>query len=64
MTDKEFKRLKVGGHVAIIQTGWEAVVLNIQKNTGKVLVQYPRIGNVYPLVAEKRWYNYTELGKL
>lgn len=63
MIEREFKKLKKGSHVAIIQTGWEAVVLNTQSN-GKVLVQYPKIGTGYPIEVEKQWFNYTELGKL
>lgn len=39
MIEREFKKLKKGSHVAIIQTGWEAVVLNTQSN-GFVLISF------------------------
>lgn len=66
MTAKEFKKLKVGSHVAIISTGTEGIVHNIQRERGNVLVAHYEIGvewhYVTPVV--KEWFRYVELGKL
>lgn len=66
MTAKEFGKLKIGGHVAIISTGTEGVVHNINRGSGMVLVAFFSIGAhwQYKAPIEKAWFRYIELGKL
>lgn len=60
MTDKEYKRLKIGDDVVIIKTGEAGVVTAINRNSDSIQVQAKRAG----LGMTKDWYNYTYLATI
>lgn len=60
MTYDEFKKVKVGGHCVIIQTGEPGVVTAVNPQRSEILLVAKRAG----MGNTKLWYNYTQLGKL
>ena len=60
MTYKEYNEVKVGGTCVIISTGEPGKVLAVNKGKCEIYLEAKRVG----LGVVKKWYNYTELGKL
>lgn len=60
MTSIEFKGLKVGSEVVIIQMGEYGVVTSINRTTDKIQVTARRHG----MGIVHQWFNYTELARI